>query len=67
MAAYWLSQKPRNLIKAVLHIFSEDPDERNKFRVQAEKDWERFLLMRARELSIGKTLNYLDYLVIEQR
>ena len=33
---------------------SEIPDERNEFCKQAEKDWERFLLMRARELSKGK-------------
>jgi len=53
-AAQWLSQKPCNLTKAVLHCLSEVPDETSKFRKQAEKDWERFLLMRARELSKGK-------------
>ena len=53
MAAQWLSQKPCNLTKAVLHCLSKVPDEREQFRRQAEKDWERFLLIRARELSIG--------------
>ena len=55
MAAQWLSQKPCNLTKTLLHCLSEVPDERNKFSRQAEKDWERFLLMRARELSKGIT------------
>ena len=35
MAAHWLIQKPCDLTKAVLQSFSEDPDERNKFSVQA--------------------------------
>lgn len=55
-AAQWLSQKPCNLTKAVLHCLSEVPDERNEFGKQAEKDLERFLLMRARELSRGGRL-----------
>ena len=55
LAAHWLSQKPCNLTRAVLYSFSEDPDETSQISVQAEKDWERFLLMRARELSKGKT------------
>ena len=54
MAAQWLRQKPCNLTKAILHCLSEVPDEIREFRKQAEKDWERFLLMRARELSKGK-------------
>ncbi|KAL9958039.1 hypothetical protein ACROYT_G035004 [Oculina patagonica] len=56
MAAHWLSRKPCNLTKAVLHCLSEVPDERNAFSRQAEEDWERFLLMRARELSKGGRL-----------
>lgn len=55
MAAHWLSRKPCNLTKTVLHCLSEFPDERDEFSRQAEKDWERFLLMRARELSKGIT------------
>jgi hypothetical protein len=55
MAAHWLSRKPCNLTKAVLYTFSKVPDERNEFSGQAEKDWERFLLMRARELSKSKS------------
>ena len=54
LAAQWLSQKPCNLTKAILHCLSEVPDERSEFSKQAEKDWERFLLMRARELSKDK-------------
>ena len=53
LAAQWLNKKPCNLSKAILHCLSEVPDERNEFNKQAEKDWERFLLMRARELSKG--------------
>jgi len=56
MAAQWLRQKPCNLTKAILHCLSEVPDEIREFRKQAEKDWERFLLMRARELSKGGRL-----------
>lgn len=56
LSAQWLSQKPCNLTKAVLHCLSEVPDERHEFSKQAEKDWERFLLMRARELSKGGRL-----------
>lgn len=54
MAAQWLRQKPCNLTKAILHCLSEVPDEIREFSKQAEKDWELFLLMRARELSKGK-------------
>ena len=53
LAVQWLSQKPCNLTKTLVHCLSEVPDERNKFSRQAEKDWEQFLLMRAKELAKG--------------
>ncbi|XP_078344349.1 uncharacterized protein LOC144640369 isoform X2 [Oculina patagonica] len=56
LAAHWLSRKPCNLTKALLHCLSEVPDERKEFSRQAEKDWERFLLVRARELATGGRL-----------
>ncbi|KAJ7390616.1 hypothetical protein OS493_024005 [Desmophyllum pertusum] len=56
LAVQWLSRKPCNLTKALLYRFSEVPDEKNEFIRQAEKDWERFMLMRARELSKGGKL-----------
>ncbi|KAJ7386678.1 hypothetical protein OS493_006686 [Desmophyllum pertusum] len=62
MAAQWLSRKPCNLTKALLHKFSEVLDEKNEFSRQAETDWERFLLMRARELSEGGKLVLVMFL-----
>lgn len=56
LAAQWLSKRPCNLTRAVLHYRSEIQDERNEYSKQGEKDWERFLLMRARELSKGGRL-----------
>ena len=60
LAAQWLSKKSCNLTKAVLHYRSQIPDERDEFSKQAEKDWERFLLIRARELSKGKIAELLE-------
>ena len=60
LAAQWLSQKPCNLTKAILHCLSEVQDERSEFSKQAEKDWQLFLLMRARELSKGKQTTELN-------
>lgn len=54
LAIQWLRKKPCNLTRAILHCFSEVPQERNMFAKQAEKDWEQFLLMRAKELAKGE-------------
>lgn len=56
MAIQWLRKKPCNLTKAVLCCFSKVQSERNMFTKQAEKDWEQFLLMRAKELAKGGRL-----------
>lgn len=56
LAIQWLRKKPCNLTRAILHCYSEVPQERNMFAKQAEKDWEQFLLMRAKELSKGGRL-----------
>ncbi|XP_022777779.1 indole-3-acetate O-methyltransferase 1-like [Stylophora pistillata] len=56
LAIQWLRKKPCNLTKAVLCYFSKVQGERNLFTKQAEKDWEQFLLMRAKELAKGGRL-----------
>lgn len=60
LAIQWLRKKPCNLTRAILHSFSEVPQERNMFAKQAEKDWEQFLLMRAKELAKGEKHVYTD-------
>lgn len=56
LAIQWLRKKPCNLTKAVLCCFSEVQSERDMFTKQAEKDWEEFLLVRAKELAKGGRL-----------
>ena len=60
LAVQWLRKKPCNLKKVLLHCFSEVLEERDMFTKQAEKDWEQFLLMRAKELSKGEKHVYTD-------
>ncbi|XP_078600844.1 uncharacterized protein LOC144875928 [Branchiostoma floridae x Branchiostoma japonicum] len=50
---HWLQEKPCNLPNATMHVFETDEKSRQLFASQAAKDWELFLLQRAKELVTG--------------
>ncbi len=54
-AMHWLSQLPMQIADHV-HAVGADPQEKARFRAVAMADWERILLMRARELVPGGKL-----------
>ncbi|CAH1268263.1 Hypp3849 [Branchiostoma lanceolatum] len=52
-ALHWLQEKPCSLPNATLHKFETDEKSTQLFAIQAAKDWELFLLQRAKELVPG--------------
>lgn len=48
---HWLREKPCNVTGALHHTMITLPEEAEKFRNQAAKDWETLLLARAKELA----------------
>ena len=52
-AMHWLQKKPCNITGALHHTMITVPEELEKYKVQAEKDWETILLNRATELAPG--------------
>jgi hypothetical protein len=52
-AMHWLRDKPCDITGALSHNWTTVPEEKEKFRKQAEKDWELILLHRAAELMPG--------------
>ena len=55
-ALHWLREKPCDITGALRQQFITVPEEKEKFRAEAEKDWELYLTMRAEELRPGKVL-----------
>lgn len=53
-AMHWLRDKPCDVTGALHHTMITVPEEAEKFRNQAAKDWETLLLARAKELAPGK-------------
>ena len=53
-AMHWLREKPCDVTGALHHTMITVPEEKEKFRSQAAKDWEMQLLARAKELASGK-------------
>lgn len=53
-AMHWLRDKPCDVTGALHHTMITVPEEGEKFRNQAAKDWETILLARAKELALGK-------------
>ena len=53
-AMHWLRDKPCDVTGALHHTMITVPEEAEKFRNQAAKDWETILLARAKELAPGK-------------
>ena len=51
---HWLREKPCDVTEALHHTMITDPEEAERFRIQAEKDWETLLLARAKEMASGK-------------
>lgn len=49
-----LHDEPCDITGALLHKWITVPEEEEKFRKQAEKDWETILMRRAAELMPGK-------------
>ncbi|XP_078603216.1 uncharacterized protein LOC144877186 [Branchiostoma floridae x Branchiostoma japonicum] len=66
-AEHWLQEKPCNLPNATLHVFETDEKSMKLFAIQATKDWELFLLQRAKELVAGGhlVLATLSYTMFE--
>lgn len=52
-AVQWLSEKPCNLSDLFFHLTSKDEKAKDIFSKCAARDWETFLLLRAKELSPG--------------
>ena len=52
-AMHWLSKKPCDITDALHHTMITVPEEAEKFKEQAERDWETILLKRAAELAPG--------------
>ena len=53
-AMHWLREKPCDVTGALHHTMITVPEEAERFRIQAEKDWETLLLARAKEMASGK-------------
>ena len=52
-AVQWLREKPCNLSDTFFHLMSKDEKAKEMFSKCAARDWEKFLLLRAQELSPG--------------
>ena len=53
-AMHWLREKPCDVTGALHHTMITVPEEAERFRIQAAKDWETLLLARAKEMASGK-------------
>lgn len=51
---HWLREKPCDVTGALHHTMITVPEEAERFRIQAAKDWETLLLARAKEMASGK-------------
>lgn len=58
-AMHWLRDKPCSVTGALHHTMITIPEEAEKFKKQAAKDWETILLARAKELAPGKDTSRL--------
>lgn len=58
-AMHWLRDKPCSVTGALHQTMITLPEEAEKFRKQAAKDWETILLARAKELAPGKETQLL--------
>lgn len=54
---HWLREKPCDVTGALHHTMITVPEEAERFRIQAAKDWETLLLARAKEMASGKYKN----------
>lgn len=54
---HWLREKPCDVTGALHHTMITIPEEAERFRIQAAKDWETLLLARAKEMASGKQKN----------
>ena len=54
---HWLREKPCDVTGALHHTMITVPEEAERFRIQAAKDWETLLLARAKEMASGKLKN----------
>ena len=52
-AMHWLRDKPCDVTGALHHTMITVPEEAEKFKEQAARDWETVLLARAKELALG--------------
>ncbi|XP_031555181.1 probable S-adenosylmethionine-dependent methyltransferase At5g38780 isoform X2 [Actinia tenebrosa] len=65
-AMHWLRKKPCSITGALHHTMITIPEEGEKFREQAAKDWEQVLLKRADELMPGCQMVLVQFAVDEK-
>ena len=64
-AMHWLSAKPCD-ISSHVHMVGASGDELDKFRSQAQRDWEQILLCRAAELAPGGRLVLINFAIDDE-
>ncbi|XP_031554663.1 probable S-adenosylmethionine-dependent methyltransferase At5g37970 [Actinia tenebrosa] len=62
---HWLRDKPCDITGTIFPLFTTVPQEKEKFRVQAEKDWELYLTKRAAELRPGGSMILAEVVLTE--
>ncbi|XP_031574720.1 anthranilate O-methyltransferase 2-like [Actinia tenebrosa] len=63
--AHWLRDKPCDMTGTTCHLFITVPEEKVKFRAQAEKDWGLYLTKRAAEISPGGSMVLVELAIVE--
>ena len=66
-AMHWLTEMPTTIPDALHSACTEDPAAAAAFAAQAERDWERIMLMRARELKPGGQMVVANFAKDETR
>ncbi|CAH3026843.1 unnamed protein product [Porites evermanni] len=65
-AMHWLTEKPCDITGALSHTMITVPEEAEKFRSQAAKDWETILLARAKEMASGGRMVLVQFAVDDE-
>ena len=64
-AMHWISDRPC-MIGNHVHMVGSEGETRDKFAVQAAKDWEGILLARAAELAVGGRFVFMNFCIDEE-
>lgn len=65
-AMHWLREKPCDVTGALHHTMITVPEEAERFRIQAAKDWETLLLARAKEMASGGRMVLVQFAVDDE-